>query len=162
MSDLNSSTSSQNIEPKDPPALLDKIKHLFQSKDDTSRFVGFALLKTVLENGQIVKDLDKLRMLWESIPPNFLDRLLRAQLNENVSKQDANSMNDIAISVLHVFVNLLSETSMKEQRVVARIPSLIKALTNTYVSFLLLLINFRSDRDCIAPMKAKNLSYRHL
>lgn len=131
MSDLNSSTSSQNIEPKDPPALLDKIKHLFQSKDDTSRFVGFALLKTVLENGQIVKDLDKLRMLWESIPPNFLDRLLRAQLNENVSKQDANSMNDIAISVLHVFVNLLSETSMKEQRVVARIPSLIKALTNT-------------------------------
>ncbi|RKF59259.1 Uncharacterized protein C16C4.02c [Erysiphe neolycopersici] len=131
MNDLKSSTSSQNIEPEDSPALLDKIKHLFQSKDDTSRFVGFALLKTVLENEQVVKDPDRLQVLWESIPSKFMDRLLRAQLNENVSKQDADSMNDIAISVLHVFINLLPETCMKEQRVVARVPSLIKALTKT-------------------------------
>ncbi|POS83735.1 hypothetical protein EPUL_003857, partial [Erysiphe pulchra] len=130
MNDLKSPTDSQNIEPADSPALLDKIKHMFQSKDDTLRFVGFALLKTVLENEKIVKDPDRLRVLWESIPPKFLDRLLQAQLNESVSKQDANSMNDIAISVLHVFVNLLPDTSMKEQRVVARVPSLIKALTN--------------------------------
>lgn len=134
MDKLKPSISSQNVEQKvveDSLAILEKIKLLFQTKDDTSRFAGFAILKTVLENEKVIKDSDRIRVLWETIPPKFLDRLLRAQLNENISKQDANSMNDIAISVLHVFVNLLPDNSMIEQRLVARVPSLVIALTNT-------------------------------
>jgi len=70
----------------DPSATFQKIQDLLKARDDTSRFVGLALLKTVLDNGQLLQDSERLRVLWESLSPKFLDRLLRAQQNEKVNE----------------------------------------------------------------------------
>src|SRR6266536_1957785 len=53
----------------DPAVTFEKMQDLLRAKDDTSRFVGLALLKTVLDNGQIVQDPGRLQMLWESLSP---------------------------------------------------------------------------------------------
>jgi hypothetical protein len=112
----------------DAAATFEKMQDLLKAKDDTSRFVGLALLKSVLENGQLAQDPERVRVLWESLSPKFLDRLLRAHRNEKVSKSDAQDMVDLAVAVLHTFSILLPESSRKEKRLVGRSSALIKAL----------------------------------
>jgi hypothetical protein len=112
----------------DPTATLEKMQALLKAKDDTSRFVGLALLKTVLDNGRLAEDSERLRTLWESLSPKFLDRLLRARQNEKVSKAEAEDMVDLAVAVLHTFTILLPEESRKDKRLTRRIPPLVKAL----------------------------------
>jgi len=112
----------------DPSATFEKMQELLKAKDDTSRFVGLALLKSVLDNGQLVQDPARMLVLWEALSPKFLDRLLRAQQNEKVSKAEAKDMVDLAVAVLHTFIILLPETSLKEKRVFGRIGPLVKAL----------------------------------
>lgn len=56
-----------------------KIQGLLRSKDDTSRFVGLALLKSVLDNSpDLQKDDGVIQGLWDSISPKFLARLLKS------------------------------------------------------------------------------------
>ena len=111
-----------------PIAVFEKMQGLLKAKDDTSRFVGLALLKTILDNGQLVQDPERIRTLWESISPKFLDRLLRAEQNEKVNKADAKDMVGLAVAVLHTFTNLLPEESRNEKRLTARTAPLVKAL----------------------------------
>ncbi|KAG9246692.1 Neurochondrin-domain-containing protein [Calycina marina] len=104
-----------------------EIQRLLKAKDDTSRFVGLALLKSVLDNGQLVNDPVKVRTLWESLSPKFFDRLLRAR-STKVQHLEANAMVDVAVSVLHTFSTMLPEASRKEKRLVGRVSPLLKAL----------------------------------
>ena len=113
-----------------------KMQVLLKAKDDTSRFVGLALLKSVLDNnGQLAHDSEKIRTLWEAMSPKFFDRLLRAHSSEKVNKSDAQDMVDLAVSVLHTFSIILPEESQREKRLVGRTHPLIKALVERYVSF---------------------------
>ncbi|TVY21059.1 hypothetical protein LARI1_G001241 [Lachnellula arida] len=105
----------------DPSATFEKMQELLKAKDDTSRFVGLALLKSVLDNGQLVQDPVRILVLWEALSPKFLDRLLRAQQNDNVSKTEAKDMVDLAVAVLHTFTILLPEDSLRDKRVIGRI-----------------------------------------
>ncbi len=113
---------------QDAPATFEKMQGLLKAKDDTSRFVGLALLKAVLDNGQLVQDPQRLRILWEALSPKFLDRLLRAHQSEKVSKADSKDMVDLAVAVLHTFSILLPEESRKEVRLTGRTAPLVKAL----------------------------------
>jgi neurochondrin len=118
-------------EPKgglDPPSTLKKIKDLLQAEDDTSRFVGLALLKSVLDNEQLAQDSENLCMLWEAMSTKFLDRLLRSPQSENVNKADSKDMVDLAVAVLHTFTILLPESSRKEKRLTGRVGPLVKAV----------------------------------
>ena len=122
------------IQPE-PSGLMDvsetfeKMQVLLKAKDDTSRFVGLALLKSVLDNNrQLTHDAERIRRLWEALSPKFFDRLLRAHGNEKVNKSDAQDMVDLAVSVLHTFSIILPEESQREKRLVERTPPLIKAL----------------------------------
>ncbi|PQE21609.1 Duf1941 family protein [Rutstroemia sp. NJR-2017a WRK4] len=113
----------------DANATFQKMKDLLMAKDDTSRFVGLALLKSVLDNEQqFVKNSKLLQSLWESISPKFLDRLLRAQVNGKVEKSQAKDMVDLAVAVLHTFSILLPDSSRKDPRLIERTEPLIKAL----------------------------------
>lgn len=118
----------------DTPGLMDmspnleKMQDLLQAKDDTSRFVCLALLKSVLDNGELAQDPEQLRTLWEALSPKFLDRLLRAQRNDKVDKTDARNMVDLAAAVLHTFTILLPEKSRQTKRLVGRTEPLLKAL----------------------------------
>ncbi|RDL34319.1 Uncharacterized protein BP5553_07447 [Venustampulla echinocandica] len=112
----------------DPSAAFEKMQELLKTKNDTSRFVGLALLKSVLDNGQLVQDPEKLRVLWEAMSPKFLDRLLQAQENEKISKIEAKEMVDLAVAVIHTFSKLLPQDALKERRLTGRIDPLVKAL----------------------------------
>ncbi|KAL2064316.1 hypothetical protein VTL71DRAFT_4810 [Oculimacula yallundae] len=114
-----------------PLATFDKMQELLKAKDDTSRFVGLALLKTVLDNGHLIDDPQRLRLLWEALSPKFLDRLLRAHRNEKVSKADSKDMVDLAVAVLHTFSILLPEEAQRDKRLTGRIAPLVKALVQS-------------------------------
>jgi hypothetical protein len=135
-------SSSQGL--ADPSETFDKLQALLKAKDPTSRFVGLALLKTVLDNGQLSKDQDKIRILWEAMSPKFLDGLLRAQQNEQVIKSDAKDMVDLAVSVLHTFTILLPEISRKEKRLTGRVAPLVNALIQRLV------LSFQSSKESIS------------
>ncbi|CAD6445069.1 35366ff8-8604-47d7-a34b-0c372026f106 [Sclerotinia trifoliorum] len=115
-----------------PRATFEKMKDLLKAKDDTSRFVGLALLKSVLDNEQqLVNNTERLQILWESISSKFLDRLLRAQLGGNVDKSQAKDMVDLAVAVLHTFSILLSENIRREPQLTRRTGPLVKALVQS-------------------------------
>lgn len=108
---------------------FEKMRDLLKAKDDTSRFVGLALLKSVLDNEQqLVQKTERLQILWESISPKFLDRLLKAQLSGNPEKTQAKDMVDLAVAVLHTFSILLSENIRKKPQLTGRTGALVKSL----------------------------------
>jgi len=132
---MEESASTQGGTQPEPSGLMDasetfeKMQALLKAKDDTSRFVGLALLKSVLDNnGKLAHDAEKVRMLWEALSPKFFDRLLRAHGNEKVNKSDGQDMVDLAVSVLHTFSIILPEESQQEKRLIGRTHSLVKAL----------------------------------
>jgi len=132
---MEESASTQQGTQPEPSGLMDasetfeKMQVLLKARDDTSRFVGLALLKSVLDNnGQLAHDTEKIRTLWEALSPKFFDRLLRAHGNQQINKPDAQGMVDLAVSVLHTFSIILPETSQKEKRLIGRTPPLVKAL----------------------------------
>jgi hypothetical protein len=131
------STQAANIGISGPAAHtapFETMHDLLQARDDTSRFVGLALLKSVLDNGQFAQDPEQLRKSWEAVPPKFLDRLLRASRNENINKAEAQNMVDLAAAVLHTFTILLPESSRQEKRIIGRTESLVIALVKRSVS----------------------------
>jgi len=135
MADCSSRANDAEMNPNaglDPSATFQKIQDLLKARDDTSRFVGLALLKTVLDNGQSLDDSERLRVLWESLSPKFLDRLLRAQQNEKVNEVEARNMVDLAVAILHTFTILLPEDSRNEKRLTGRTAPVVKALLNRF------------------------------
>ncbi|OAQ99142.1 hypothetical protein LLEC1_05844 [Akanthomyces lecanii] len=119
-----------------------KLKGLLKSKDDTQRFVGLALLKSLLDNTpEIRNDEEALRDLWSHISPKFLDRLLRT--GSNPSNANAKDMLDIGVSILYTFSILLPETDTASDSFIARVPSLVAAAlysTGETTDFLLQLL----------------------
>jgi hypothetical protein len=110
-------------------ASIPKIRALLGAKDDTSRFVGLALLKSVLDNAPEVRhNGEAMVALWESIPPKFVDRLIRTGSKQAPSGRASNDMLDLAVSVLHTFAALLPESARQSPRFLGRIPQLVSCL----------------------------------
>lgn len=122
-------------------ASLRKIQTLLRTKDDTSRFVGLALLKSVLDNSpELRSDENAIVALWESISPKFLDRLIRTGSKQQPSRspqpsdasgsphKTSSDMLDLAVSVLHTFAALLPDHAKQNARLLDRIPQLVACL----------------------------------
>jgi hypothetical protein len=108
---------------------IQRIQELLETKDDTSRFVGLALLKSVLDNSpQLRQDEEAVATLWHSVSPKFLDRLLRSGAKQGTLPKDARDMIDIAVGVVHIFSVLLPEDSKKDPNLVGRIPALVSVI----------------------------------
>lgn len=111
---------------------IQKIQTLLRAKDDTSRFVGLALLKSVLDNTpELRNDEEAIVSLWESIPPKFIERLIRTgskQKAPDSSRKNSSDMLDLAISVLHTFATLLPENARQSPKLLDRIPQLVACL----------------------------------
>jgi hypothetical protein len=117
-----------------PAAALEHIRGLLSANDDTSRFVGLALLKSVLDNQPLLREnVSQVTALWEAISPKFLDRLLRAGQNQKVTKEETRNMVDIAVAVLHTFTSLLPAEIRDTKRLVGRSSALVHALVERYV-----------------------------
>ncbi|RYP87133.1 hypothetical protein DL769_000592 [Monosporascus sp. CRB-8-3] len=97
-------SGSAATENGDRDASVEKVQQYLKAKDDTSRFVGLALLKSVLDNSPTLQsDGETITSLWNSISPKFLDRLLRTGSRAGPDQKDSKDMLDLAVAVLHTF-----------------------------------------------------------
>jgi len=125
--------NSQASASAEETASISKIQSLLSAKDDTSRFVGLALLKSVLDNSQALRESEEtVTVLWESISPKFLDRLIKTASRSHASVKNGQDMLDLAVSVLHTFATLLPEKARKDGRMTGRIPLLVACLLYWY------------------------------
>ncbi|KAF7541197.1 hypothetical protein G7Z17_g12028 [Cylindrodendrum hubeiense] len=109
------------------PADLAKLQTLLRAKDDTQRFVGLALLKSVLDSSpELREDEQTVQSLWAALSPKFLDRLLRT--GSKPSNTNAKEMLDLVVSVLHIFAILLPERAGSDPKFIDRIPGLVNAV----------------------------------
>lgn len=119
---------------KDPSKALDQTLTLLKAKDDTSRFVGLALVKSILDNKvDFQKDAVIVERCWTAIPAKFIDRLLKAGANENKNKEESLSMVELAVAVLHAFIILLPVDLLNTEKFVDRVGGLVDALAWRYL-----------------------------
>ena len=109
---------------------LEAALNLLRKRDDTSRFVGLALLKPVLEQelsdgGTAIEEKKYaiVQRCWDAIPIVFIDRLLKARTNDKRSKDEVENMVGLAVAVLYAFMTLL-DSPEKEEKVMGRVPLL--------------------------------------
>lgn len=122
--------------PQDQAASVQKVQTLLSAKDDTSRFVGLALLKSVLDNTpELRNDEQAISALWASIPPKFLARLIKSGIGQQKQQSDesqkgSNDMLDLSVAVLHTFAALLPEDAKQDPKLIDRIPQLVTCLVH--------------------------------
>ncbi|KAH0562935.1 hypothetical protein GP486_002495 [Trichoglossum hirsutum] len=122
-------------------AAVDRVILLLKSKDDTSKFVGLAVLKSILDNQQeLRRDPVIITRCWAAISPRFLDRLLRARESERKEKEEARNMVDLAAGVIHVFTLLLPSEAGNEEK-------LLGSSSETAALILQTLLTFASGRN---------------
>lgn len=106
---------------------------LLQAKDDTSRFVGLAMLKSFLDNQpELRDDPERIKTVWESLSPKFLDRLLRAGQNPKYQTPESRDLPGLAVAVLHTFAILLPAEARVERRFIGRAGPLVNTLVQRY------------------------------
>lgn len=126
---LNLEAQGAASQPAD--ADITKIKSLLKTKDDTQRFVGLALLKSLLDSSEELRqDEQAVQSLWTSLSAKFLDRFLRT--GSKPSSKNSKEMLDLAVSVLHVFAILLPDRARTDARFIGRIPLLVGAVLYRY------------------------------
>jgi hypothetical protein len=132
----NGPKPSNPPEDLDPSTALPRTLALLRTKNDTSRFVGLAMLKTLLDNHPSLRDDSAtIKDSWAAISPTFLDRLLRAtESKRKKSKDEARGMVDLAVSVIHTFAVLLSAKGEQDAKLIGRGKGLIGALLKWWVS----------------------------
>ena len=125
-------SSEEAKEPKghqNPEKSLDKALELLQARNDTSRFVGLALMKSMLDNhSELRENTETVSRCWRAIPVKFLDRLLNARATEKRSSEEAQSMIALAVAVVHVFVTLLPAEELKGAAFTERADGLVAAV----------------------------------
>lgn len=110
-------------------ASVERIQQLLKAKDDTSRFVGLALLKSTLDASEELRnDQTVVVALWSSISPKFLDRLLRTGSKPGARQGDAKEMLDLAANVIYTFAVLLPQDAKDDVKLAGRVPLLIHAI----------------------------------
>ena len=102
---------------------------LLRAGDDTSRFAGLTVLRALLDSNEgLQKDQKIISQFWAAISAKFLDRLLRAGASGKKSKQEAESMAELAVGVLHAFVRLMPSIVQEDGKLVGRAECLMAAL----------------------------------
>lgn len=150
---MASENSSQPPLEAQPDKTITKLKTLLKAKDDTQRFVGLALLKSLLDNTpELRNDETAVQDLWSHISPKFLDRLLRT--GSNPSNGNAKEMLDIGVSILHTFSVLLPVAETTTPPFTDRIPTLVAAAlyskdetTELLIQLLYTLVNSKNGAD---------------
>ncbi|KAH8194126.1 hypothetical protein TruAng_011708 [Truncatella angustata] len=110
-------------------APVESIAQLLKAKDDTSRFVGLALLKSTLDTDDGLRnDQAVISRLWSSVSSKFLDRLLRTGSKSGAKQADAREMLDLAAHVIYTFAVLLPDDEKSDGKLLARVPLLVDGL----------------------------------
>ena len=100
------------------------------SKDDASRFVGLGQLKVILKsNTELCQVLRKntaaLAECWAAISGRFLDRLLSVIDYKGEQVVDRDYSANLAVSIIHTFVQLLPKSSRNDKKFAKRVDKLL-------------------------------------
>ncbi|KAI9799094.1 MAG: hypothetical protein M1833_004288 [Piccolia ochrophora] len=126
-------TTSENNTQLNPAAAPEKVTELLSQRDDTSRFVGLGLLKSLLDNHPALRDdADFISRCWSAISAKFLDRLLKARSGPKKSEEEARSMVDLAVAVLHTFALLLPQDAREGTKMTRRSSCLVASLSGSH------------------------------
>lgn len=127
--------SNRTSTTQQPPKELETALDLLKKTDDTSRFVGLALLKPVLEQGLSQQNREDeghhtlILRCWKAIPAKFLDGLLNAKPGKT-SREEANNMVALAVAILHAFMRLM-DSCHTNAKFVGRLPLLVPILRSS-------------------------------
>ena len=110
-------------------AALDNTLEYLKAHDDTSRFVGLALLKSLLDNDESLRaNPEVISKCWSAVSAKFLDRLLRAPESKHKRSDETKSMVELAVAVIHAFTMLLKAEAGEDEKLVGRMDGLLAAL----------------------------------
>ncbi|TID14627.1 DUF1941-domain-containing protein [Venturia nashicola] len=102
-----------------PQAAVDQTLSLLKAKDDTSRFVGLSLLRSLLDSNERLRTNDEnILKCWNAISNKFLVRLLKTQETESKSKDEVKDMVGLAVAVIHIFANLLPSQEVAGKKMI--------------------------------------------
>ena len=88
----------------DPDIALEQALKWLREDNDTSRFAGLALLKSLLDKHTEFHDVKSLEKIEETSPLSFIDRLLKSSASDLQTNDEAKNRVDIAVSVLHSLI----------------------------------------------------------
>ena len=154
---LSLSNESSKISEEHEQA-LDKILQLLQSRDDTTKFMGLALLRGALK---MIDNEDKQASFaaiapgcWDAIPSTFLDRLFNQFTKMTEGNTDAKAMFELAVGITHAFVCMLSVS--KRRRFITLLPvNMSKELTASWLKrtrFMVAALHRPSEKELCEPI----------
>jgi len=124
MADLHSSSSTD-----DPQAALDQTLGLLRAHDDTSKFVGLSLLRSLLDsNARFRTNTDVILRCWNAISNKFLVRLLTSHSTKKKGVEEVKSMVQLALAVVHLFANLLPPSETAQEKMTEFCAPLVHAI----------------------------------
>lgn len=119
---------SQEV-PESPPSVLTHTLTLLSSKDDTSRLMGLAMLKSILNNQIIIQENSEiLKECWDAISAKFLDQLLKPATRKEQDEDSSRNTIELAVAIVHAFLVLLPDYVKSSKKAIGRISGLIGAL----------------------------------
>ncbi len=138
----------------DPAASLKQALVLLKTRNDTSRFVGLALLRSLLDNhDELRNDPETISECWAALSPKFLDRLLRSSESPGkISQTEARAMVDLAVAVIHSFTVLMADSASYDKVLIGRTDALMAALVSRWVQLFPLgcsILGFRQIRGIL-------------
>ncbi|KIW02471.1 uncharacterized protein PV09_06277 [Verruconis gallopava] len=109
----------------DDKAALQQVFTLLKTQDDTSRFVGLSLLRSLLDGKEHLRsDENVVKDCWEAVPNKFLIRLMKS--GNGQPTEELRSMNSLAVAVVHIFTNLLSPDQVSGKKILELCAPLVK------------------------------------
>ncbi|KAI5776655.1 Neurochondrin-domain-containing protein [Geopyxis carbonaria] len=106
------------------PSTVEECLNLLARKDDTSRFVGLALLLSLTNH---VQSSTIMQRCSEVMDGKFLDRLLKTKPTSRQPSAETSALHELATSVTFAFASSLHDAP-ENDFVIGRAPSLIQAL----------------------------------
>ena len=120
--------------PENVGSALNQALKLLGAHDDTSKFVGLALIKSLLDNqDELRSDPVITSTCWDAVPVRFLSRLLRAKENKQRSPGENESLVELAVNIIHTFTLLEPSTAGDDLKLVGRTAALISLLSQRLV-----------------------------
>jgi hypothetical protein len=130
---LSNMDSPRRIETSsNPKAALEQTLGLLRARDDTSRFVGLSLLRSLLDsNEELRSDAAVITTCWNAIPNKFLNRLLNPKSTKTSNVEETKSLVQLAILVVHLFANLLSQDEIGKGKMTDLCDPLLRIVPRT-------------------------------
>ena len=124
MAELTGSKDGSKDGPKDDSKALEQVFTFLKAKDDTSRFVGLSLLRSILDaNEELRNDEEIIKKCWTAVPNKFLIRLLKTG---GTNTEETKNMNQLAVAVVHTFANLLPADQVSDKKMFELVEPLAK------------------------------------